>query len=327
MILGEEVRRFEKSWAEYCGKTFCVSVGNGYDAMRIMLLSAGVEKNDTVIVPSNTHISGWLAVLSVGASILPVEPDPVTMCVTADGIKATHGYRRASVYLLTHLYGNSAYTTELEQLAEDNDALLLFDACQGHGLRFQDLGHASAFSFYPTKNLGALGDGGAIVTDDEILYHTALALRNYGGTVKNQHEFSDGCNSRMDELQAAFLTAKLSYLDEWNAKRSSIAMTYSHSLQDVAAVTLPSHAKDVWHQYVIRVANRDRFRNQLLEHGIETLIHYPRCPADQNAFCDSGIETPYARELSQTVISLPLDPFLTLAQVNRVVEVVREYAK
>lgn len=327
LILAGEVAAFEKAWAEYCHARFCVLVGNGYDAIRFMLQCVGVTAGGTVAVASNAHISNWMAIESLGARILPIEPDYQTMCVTVETIRATSGFQRATVFLLTHLYGRSAYTREIRRLADDMGAVLLFDACQAHGLMGEHLGHAAAFSFYPTKNLGCLGDGGAIVTDSSSMNRMARSLRNYGGETKNIARFRNGANSRMDELQAAFLFAKLGYLDEWNAKRRQIAQAYNDAFKDLN-LGLPTQEPGVWHLYVVKHAARDEFRKRLASAGVETMIHYPIAPGMQSVYMnDANIpHTPIAFQLSQDVLSLPIDPLMTYEQMQRVIAAVREHA-
>lgn len=319
-ILGDEVRNFERSWAGVCYMKNCVGVGNGYDAMRIMLTAFGIGRYDQVIVASNTHIATWLAVLAVGAEVVVAEPNPDTMVLDAQSVKRAQTARCRAV-LATLLYGIPVDTARIEA---DTGLPVFLDAAQGHGLT--DLGTAAAFSFYPTKNLGALGDGGAVVCNDDDADEYMRHLRNYGALKQNVHEVI-GCNSRLDELQAAFLRIKLPELDTMNGRRGFIARMYYDGLYDVG-VRLPP-MQGVFHQFVIRHMRRDQLRAKLAARGVETLIHYPKPPHLQRAMHGVGFregDFPVAEAMAKECLSLPIGPELTNDQVAYVIESVRECA-
>lgn len=314
LILGGEVDAFESEWAAYCEKRACVGVGNGFDALVLMLRAFGVGVGHEVIVPSNTYIATWLAVSAVGARPVPVEPDERTHCINPDRIAENIGPNTAAI-LAVHLYGNRCDMAALRTVAESFGIPLLVDAAQAHGMTGFDLGDAAAFSFYPTKNLGCLGDGGAVVLDDYDRAEAIRVFRNYGSRRKNVHEV-EGCNSRLDELQAAFLRAKLPSLDDGNRRRREICQAYG----------IDTH---VGHLAVIRAIDRAGLRMRFAAHDIETLIHYPTPPHLQPAYRHLGYvggSFPIAEKLSREVLSLPCGPEMTDEQVQYVVDVLRACA-
>lgn len=316
-ILGPEVNTFETRWAEYCHAKHCVGTGNGYDAMRLMLEAFGIGRYCQVIVASNTHIATWLAVLAVGAEVVVAEPNPDTMVLDVKAVQKVQT-RRCRAVLATPLYGIPVGALSIEAAT---GLPVFLDAAQGHGL--VEVGTAAAFSFYPTKNLGALGDGGAVVCNDQDAADTMYHLRNYGARKQNQHEVI-GCNSRLDELQAAVLNIKLRDLNSNNARRREIADCYRTALRN-STLRLPPAG--VFHQYVVRHMRRDQFRAKLAARGVDTLIHYPTPPHLQRAMQHLGFregDFPIAEAMSRECLSLPIGPELTQKQVEYVIEMVRE---
>jgi dTDP-4-amino-4,6-dideoxygalactose transaminase len=328
LILSDEVAAFEHEFAEYCGTAHCLGVGNGLDALQLILRGYGIGSGDEVIVPSNTHIATWLAVSLVGATPVPVEPDESTFTIDPDRIEsAITGKTRAIV--VVHLYGLPANMQPITTLASRYGLKVVEDAAQAHGAiyagtRTGALGDAAAFSFYPTKNLGALGDGGAVTTNDDALATRIRVLRNYGTVSANQYAIK-GLNSRLDELQAAFLRVKLAVLDRWNLRRQALAREYSAALSasGLRLPVAPGYAQHVWHLYVIRTPHRDRIRDELARQGIELLVHYPTPPYAQGAYADMLSHQamyPIADRLHREVLSLPLNPGITSEQVRMVAE-------
>lgn len=333
-VLGPEVERFEAAFAEYVGARHCVGLGNGLDALRIGLHALGVGPGDEVIVPANTYIATWLAVTALGARPVPVEPDPQTFNIDPRGLEERIT-SRTRVILPVHLYGRPAPMDEIRAAAERHGLVVLEDAAQAHGsslggLRAGHLGHAAAWSFFPSKNLGALGDGGAVTTDDDAVADRVRLLRNYGSRVKYLNEVP-GVNSRLDEMQAAILSVKLARLDEWNARRRRIAGLYHAGLAD-ADVRLPIVTPGVdpaWHLFVVRSERRDELQAALAEDGIETLIHYPVPPYRQEAYAEIRSEIgplPISDRLHREVLSLPMGPHLTDEDVEQVINAVNRHA-
>lgn len=331
-ILGPEVDAFEAEYAAYCEAKYCVGVGNGLDALHLALLALGVEPGDEVIVPSNTYIATWLAVSQCGAIPVPVEPDPATYNLDPTRIEAAIT-ARTKVILPVHLYGQPADMEPILAIAKKHGLRVLEDAAQAHGARYKDKrlgahGDVVAWSFYPVKNLGALGDGGAITTDNSEIAERVSMLRNYGSRVKYVNEVR-GFNSRLDPLQAAALRVKLKVLDSWNARRSNIASYYNEHLGGIAGLVLPfvpEWAGPVWHLYVIRHATRDKLSKQLADVGVHTMIHYPAPPHLQLAYAELGYregDFPVAEAIHRNVLSLPMGPHMSaesVAQVSRCVE-------
>jgi dTDP-4-amino-4,6-dideoxygalactose transaminase len=325
-ILGEQVRSFEREFAAYCGTRHCVGVGNGLEALTLALRAWDIGAGDEVIVPSNTYIATWLAVSAAGATPVPVEPDPATYNIDPERIAAAITPRTRAI-LPVHLYGMAAHMTPIMQLAEARGLKVLEDAAQAHGARCGSkrtgaLGHAAAFSFYPTKNLGALGDAGAVLTDDASLATRVARLRNYGSSERNRNE-ELGSNSRLDELQAALLRVKLRHLDEWNARRTRLAALYL-DLLEACPLQLPAVARGfehAWHLFVVRTAQRDGLQADLAAAGVDTLIHYPTPPHLQAAYHGLGLAPgalPLSERIHREVLSLPLSPQHTEAQIRYV---------
>jgi dTDP-4-amino-4,6-dideoxygalactose transaminase len=332
-ILGEEVETFEAEFAAYCGARYCVSVANGLDALHLILEAYGIGIGDEVLVPANTFIATWLAVSHTGAKPVPVEPSLATYNIDVNSLEGSLTPRTRAI-IAVHLYGQPAAMDEILQFARQHDLRVIEDASQAQGARFRGLpvgglSDAASFSFYPTKNLGAFGDGGAIVTNDERLARRIQVLRNYGSPSKYFNEVR-GYNSRLDPLQAAFLRVRLPYLDEWNLRRQTFAHLYLTELSSVQCV-LPAvltWVQPVWHQFVIRHRERDRLRDRLASHGIETEIHYPIPPHLSGAYSDDalkGKDLKKTEELAKTVLSLPMNPHLHPEQVLSVSRAILEF--
>lgn len=333
-ILGPEVDALEREFAAYVGSAHCVTVGNGLDALRLALVGLGVGPGDEVLVPSNTYIATWLAVSQCGATPVPVEPDPLTHNITAAGVEAALTPRSRAI-IPVHLYGQPCDMDSVLAVARARGLRVVEDAAQAHGASFRGRrigshGDAVCWSFYPGKNLGALGDGGAVTTNDAALAERLRLLRNYGSREKYVNEVQ-GFNSRLDPLQAAVLRARLPHLDEWNARRRAFAERYRASLAD-SDVGLPVASPDTvpsWHLFVIRCADRDGLRARLAAAGVETLIHYPIPPHMQRAYAALGYgagDFPVAERLACEVLSLPMGPHMSESQVDFVCAEVRRRA-
>lgn len=330
-LLGEELERFELAYARYCGAAHCVGVGSGLDALSLSLRALGIGPGDEVIVPSHTFIATWLAVTAVGATIVPVEPDEASFNISERAVAAAITSRTAAV-IPVHLYGLPSDIAPLELLCQSRDVALIADAAQAHGCTYQSrpigsFATANAWSFYPGKNLGAFGDGGAITTNDAELAARLRRLRNYGSEEKYVH-IELGTNSRLDELQSAFLMEKLSMLPVWNERRSRIADQYLESFQDLPLV-LPQrfgNRSHVWHQFVVRSDRRDELATHLRAHSIGSLIHYPIPPHRQRVYEHLRIGSlPIADGLAGSVLSLPMGPHLSEGDVAKIVGAVRRF--
>jgi dTDP-4-amino-4,6-dideoxygalactose transaminase len=326
-VLGAELQAFEREYAAYCEAKHAVGVANGLDALRLALLAMDIGPGDEVIVPSNTYIATWLAVSQCGARPVPVEPDPATYNIDPNRIEAAIT-ERTKVILPVHLYGQPADLDAIGEIARGRGLRLLEDAAQAHGARYKGRrigahGDAVAWSFYPAKNLGALGDGGAVTTDDAALAERIRALRSYGSRVKYAHEVR-GYNSRLDPIQAAVLRVKLAHLDEWNRRRAQVARDYREGLaaKDLVLPHAPRWAEPAWHLFVVQHPRRDAFRNALDAAGIETLVHYPVAPHMQQAYADLGLAVeslPIACSLAARVLSLPMGPHMRADEVRQVI--------
>ncbi len=333
VLLGPELTSFEQAWAAATGARHAVGVGSGLDALSLGLRALGVGPGDEVLVPAHTFVATWLAVVHVGAVPVPVDASPDTGLWDAETVAAAVGPRTRAL-LPVHLYGHPVDLDPLLELAARHDLRVLDDAAQAHGARYRGrpvgaLAHATAWSFYPGKNLGALGDGGAVTTDDPELADRLRSLRNYGSSEKYVHD-EIGWNSRLDELQAAFLSVKLPRLEEFNARRTAVARRYTEALGDTHLVlpTTTAGATPAWHLYVVRTPHRDALRGHLAAHGIETGVHYPVPPHRQAAFAGSaaaGAHLPATERLAREVLSLPMGPHLTAGQQERVIEAVRAF--
>lgn len=324
-ITGPELTAFETAFADYCGTRHCIGVGNGLDALSILLRAADIGEGDEVLVPSHTFIATWYAVTHVGATPVPVEIDPATYNLDPTLIEQAITPRTRAI-MPVHLYGQLAQMDEIRDIAQRHGLRVFEDAAQAvgatlHGKRAGKFSDGAGFSFYPGKNLGALGDGGAIVTDDDELANRARTIRNYGSQKKYHHE-RIGYNTRLDELQAALLHTKLATIDAWNDRRRSVAAKYLDLLAglDIVLPTVPAGHEPVWHLFVIRHLDRDGLRERLTDHGIETIIHYPIAPLQQPAYEHMDTRaTPLAEQAAAEVLSLPIGPHVTEAQSDHVI--------
>lgn len=334
LIMGPELSAFEGEFARYCGAKHCVGVGNGLDALALTLRAKGIKEGDEVLVPSHTFIATWLGVSMVGATPVPVEIDPSTYNLDPRAIAAKLTSRTKAI-IPVHLYGLPAAVDEILNIADPRGIFVLEDAAQAHGATLRGkntgaLGHAATFSFYPTKNLGAMGDGGAVVTSDDELAEKLRMLRNYGSSIKYVHEVA-GVNSRLDELQAALLRIKLRHLDEWNRKRRAVAAQYAERLESVGDLSLPfvpEGSNHVFHLYVVRTKERAKLASYLAEREIHTLVHYPAPPHAQGAYAALGLSSsslPLATEAANEVLSLPMWPQMTTDHVDAVTSHIRSF--
>ncbi|WP_439608152.1 DegT/DnrJ/EryC1/StrS family aminotransferase [Hydrogenophaga sp.] len=329
-IGGAEVEAFENAFADFCGADHVVGVANGLDALKLALLALDVGPGDEVIVPSHTFIATWLAVSQCGATPIPIEPKAGDFNIDPQQVAGRITSKTKGI-IPVHLYGEPADLDPLIDIANRHGLFVLEDAAQAHGAvyrgrRIGSHGHAVAWSFYPGKNLGAFGDGGAVSTRDESLARRVRMLGNYGSRTKYVND-AIGFNSRLDPIQAAVLRAKLPRMEEWNARRSAIANRYSEALGPL--LTTPPGPEEsrghAWHLYVIRHPDRDRLQLQLSGAGVTTLIHYPRPPHLQEAYADLGYGVgsfPLAEQHAATVLSLPIGPHLTPSQIDHVIEAV-----
>ena len=334
-IGGQDVEAFETDYSTFTATQHCVAVANGLDALRLALIAMGIGPGDEVIVPSNTYIATWLSVSQCGAAPIPVEPLEATYNLDIDGIEAAITPRTKAI-LAVHLYGQPADMDPILALAQRYGLRVLEDAAQAHGARYKGRrigGHGDvvAWSFYPSKNLGALGDAGAITTNDGDLANKIRVLRNYGSRVKYLNE-TKGFNSRLDPVQAAVLRVKLKYLDEWNARRIAIAARYTLELAGTGFVLplVPEWADPVWHLYVVQHAERDVIQRTLEEAGIGTQIHYPIPPHLQGAYRDAGYAAgsfPIAEKMANHILSLPMGPQMDDAEVSTAIVALKSAAK
>ena len=326
-ILGPEVEAFEAEWAAYCDAKHAVGLANGLDALTLALRALDIGPGDEVIVPSNTYIATWLAVSGVGATPVPVEPDQATHNIDPARIEAAITSRTRAL-LPVHLYGQPADMDLILDIAKRHGLRVIEDAAQAHGARYKGQrigahGDIVCWSFYPGKNLGALGDAGAITTDDTALAERVALVRNYGSRQKYVNEEA-GLNSRLDPIQAAVLRVKLAVLDEWTDRRRSLATAYTEGLAECSLTLpyVPDWADPAWHLYVVRTSDRDALQGRMIKAGIGTLIHYPIPPHMQKAYADMDLLSdafPLARDLASQVLSLPMGPQLGLDQVQDIV--------
>lgn len=325
-IQGEELSTFESEFAEYCHVQYCIGVGNGLDALHLILCAMDIGAGDEVIVPANTFIATWLAVSYAGATPVPVEPDETTFNIDPARTEVAIT-KKTKAIIPVHLYGRPADMDPILEIAGRYRLKVIEDAAQAHGARYRGrkvggLGDAAGFSFYPGKNLGAFGDGGAVTTNDPILAERIRKLRNYGSQVKYVHDVK-GFNSRLDELQAALLRVKLRHIDEWNARRVQLAECYQCGLAG-AKVQFPETVagfESVFHLFVIRTERRDMLQVRLKEAGIETLIHYSIPPHRQAAYRSMRNRSlPIAERLSREVLSLPIGPHLSREEAEKIAD-------
>ena len=333
-LLGKEAEAFEQEFAAYCEAKHCIAVGNGLDALHLILRAFDIGEGHEVIVPAHTFIATWLAVSYAGAIPVPVEVDPRTCNLDPERIEAAITPRTRAI-IPVHLYGQPADMDAINAVGRKHGLKVIEDNAQAQGARYQgrrtgSLGDIAATSFYPGKNLGAFSDAGAVTTNDAGLADHVRTLRNYGSKKKYFHDLK-GFNSRMDELQAAFLRTKLARLDEWNERRRAMAARYLAELSGVPGIILPSvpaWAEPVWHLFVVQTPQRDRFRAHLAERGVDTLIHYPVPCHLAGAYQDLALGPgafPVSERLSNQVVSLPIGPHLSDAQAGYVTETVMSF--
>lgn len=332
-VLSDEVEAFEEEFAAYCDAKYAVGLASGLDALHLALRAMDVGPGDEVIVPSNTYIATWLGVTQSGATVVPVEPDPFTHNIDPSRIEAAIT-ARTKVILPVHFYGLPADMSAILEIAKKHALLVLEDAAQAHGARYDGKrigGHGDmvAWSFYPTKNLGAMGDAGAVTTNNASLAEKVRRLRNYGTKARYVAEIP-GYNSRLDSMQAAILRVKLEYLDEWNFRRTRTAHRYLTALDSSDRLILPTihpKAESAWHLFVVRNGSRDELARALASRGIGTLIHYPIPPHMQKAYAGENWETgsfPIAKQLAEEVLSLPIGPHLTDEALERILSALYE---
>jgi dTDP-4-amino-4,6-dideoxygalactose transaminase len=335
-ILGDEVESFQLNFARYCGTKYCIGVGSGLDALTLILkgyIKLGKLKvNDKVMVPANTFIATIMSVVHAGLKPVLIEPDLESYNISVEGIKRRLSSEIKAI-VVVHLYGKLADMKSIKLIAKEHDLLIIEDAAQAHGAETTDgrkagnLGDAAAFSFYPTKNLGALADAGAVTTNDLELADIVKNLRNYGSTEK-YHYNHIGYNSRLSELQAAFLNIKLKDLDNQNAARVNMAKRFSQEIENKTIKT-PScmgNISHVFYAYVLQVDERNRFVSYLSAQGVETNIHYPVAPHQQKCFSEmKNLSLPVTEKLHETVVSLPLNPTLSLNDLEQIITAVNAY--
>jgi len=340
-LQGEEVKKFEQEFAGYCGTKYCIGVANGLDALILSLRAwkelGKLKEGDEIIVPANTYIASILAITENRLTPILVEPDPYTYNICPDNIREAIAGKTKAI-LPVHLYGQLAGMPEILKIASEYNLLVLEDAAQAHGAHIDgrkvgNWGHASGFSFYPGKNIGALGDAGAVTTNDDQLAEVIRALGNYGSHKKYENLYQ-GVNSRLDEMQAAILRVKLKYLDQEIHRRREIAVMYSKGITNTL-ITLPisptkisALSHHVFHLYVLQTEHRDRFQQHFQEMGVATMIHYPIPPHHQQAYKDerwAKQNLPITESIHRQVISLPISPVMTDEQVYQVIDACNSY--
>lgn len=336
-LLGKEVEQFEKDFAAYCGVKHCIGVANGLDALNLIIKAYGFGAGDEIIVPANTYIASILAISENGCTPVLVEPKWNTRLIDEDLIETAITPRTKAI-MVVHLYGRAMNMVKIWELAKKYSLKVIEDSAQAHGAKFDgrrcgNLGDASGFSFYPGKNLGCLGDGGAVTTNDDELATKIRAIRNYGSDYKYHHIYK-GTNSRLDEIQAAWLGVKLPYLDEDNAKRARIAARYCAEIKN-PLIELPDdpnvkletgNLSHVWHVFAVTCKERDRLDKWLTDNGIQTNIHYPTPPHKQGAYVElSHLELPMTERMHREILSLPISPVLADEEVSEVIHLVNQF--
>ena len=333
-LLGKECEAFEAEFAAYCGVRHAIGCANGLDALKLVIKAMGIGPGDEVIAPANTYIASLIAISANGATPVLVEPDISTYLIDPAKIEEKITSRTKAI-MVVHLYGRACEMGAISAIAKRHGLKVIEDCAQAHGATFGgkrvgNLGDAAGFSFYPGKNLGCLGDGGAVTTNDDELAKKVRALRNYGSDVKYHFPYR-GTNSRLDEIQAAWLRVKLPHLDADNARRAEIAARYCREIAN-PVITLPMAAdgsrqlSNVWHVFPVRVEKRDAFQAYLTEKGIQTVIHYPIPPHRQPAYTEwHGLDFPITEKIHETIISLPISPVMTDAEVAEVVAAVNRF--
>ncbi|PWK18214.1 DegT/DnrJ/EryC1/StrS family aminotransferase [Xanthomarina spongicola] len=335
-ILGQEVTAFERDFASYCGTKYCVGTSNGLDALTLIFKAfihlGKLKEGDEVIIPANTFFASALSVINSGLTPVFVEPDRDTFNISIKEIEK-HYTPKVKAIMAVHLYGQLANMEAINGFAEKQSLLVIEDAAQAHGAendigkKAGNLSHAAAFSFYPSKNLGALGDGGAVTTNDSVLAETINKLHNYGSEKKYEHSLI-GSNNRLDEIQAMFLNIKLRLLDTDNLKRQEIAKRYVSEVKNIK-IQMPFYDNSknhVFHVFVVRVKNRNNFVSYLKKHNIETLIHYPIPPHKQEALINfKGLSLPITEEIHNTVVSIPISPVITSNEISQIIDTINAY--
>lgn len=330
-IGGIEVEMFEDEFAKYCSAEQCISVGNGLDALKLSLIALGIGPGDEVLVPSNTFIASWLAVSECGATPIPVDPRVDTFNINVDLIEDKITSRTKAI-MPVHLYGQPCDLHSIIALSKKYNLFIVEDAAQCHGAKYKgnrigSHGDVVAWSFYPGKNLGAYGDGGAITTNNSDLAEKIKVLRNYGSKIKYIHEVK-GVNSRLDPIQAAVLRVKLKYLDSWNSRRKAVAAAYLDSFicDRTLLPVVPEWADPVWHLFVIKTKNRDNLQLFMSDRDIETMIHYPLPPLRQKAYMNEyrAIKN-NSNEIAKKIISIPIGPHLQPSEINSIIQAVNDF--
>lgn len=330
-LQGEENENFTKNFANFCGTKFALGVANGLDALNLIIKAYGFGNGDEIIVPANTYIATILAISENGCIPILVEPDIKTYNINLDSIEEKITSKTKAI-MVVHLYGQAVQMGKIWKIAKKYNLKIIEDSAQAHGAIYQEnrtgnLGDASGFSFYPGKNLGCMGDGGAVTTNDEELFNKIKAIANYGSDRKYHHIYK-GVNSRLDEIQAAVLDIKLKHLDSDNNKRREISKYYRENIKN-SKIILPEtydEKSHVWHIFAVRTHNRDEFQKYLTEKGIQTIIHYPTPPHKQGAYKEwNNLSFPITEEIHNTILSLPISPVMTDSEIEKVVEVVNEY--
>ena len=330
-LQGDENENFTKNFANFCGTKFAIGVANGLDALNLIIKAYGFGNGDEIIVPANTYIATILAISENGCIPILVEPDIKTYNINPDSIEEKITTKTKAI-MVVHLYGQAVQMEKIWKIAKKYNLKIIEDSAQAHGAIYQEnrtgnLGDASGFSFYPGKNLGCIGDGGAVTTNDEELFNKIKAIANYGSDRKYHHIYK-GVNSRLDEIQAAVLDIKLKHLDSDNNKRREISKYYRENIKN-SKIILPDtydEKSHVWHIFAVRTKNRDEFQKYLTEKGIQTIIHYPTPPHKQGAYKEwNNLSFPITEEIHNTILSLPISPVMTDSEIEKVVEVVNEY--
>jgi dTDP-4-amino-4,6-dideoxygalactose transaminase len=334
-LLGKKIEEFEQNFAKYCGTKHCIGVANGLDALILIFeayKSMGLlSENDEIIVPSNTYIASILAISKAGLKPILVEPNLDDYLLNPTKISEAITSKTKAI-LVVHLYGQVCNMGQINSIAKENKLLVIEDSAQSHGAIFDkkragNLGDAAGFSFYPAKNLGALGDGGAVTTNNDQLAEAIKCIRNYGSKIKYEH-LEKGINSRLDEIQAAFLSIKLKNLDADNQKRREVAQYYLKNITN-KAIVLPivnQPEGHVWHVFVVRVEDRQHFQKYLTSHGIQTVIHYPKSPHKQLAYKELGdLWLPISDQIHKEIISLPISQLIEESDLKYIVEKVNKY--
>ncbi len=330
-LQGEENEIFCKNFANYCGTKHAIGVANGLDALNLIIKAFGFGVGDEIIVPANTYIASILAISQNGCTPVLVEPDINTYNINPDLIEEKITPKTKAI-MVVHLYGQAVQMDKIWDLAKKYNLKVIEDSAQAHGAYYKgkrtgNLSDASAFSFYPGKNLGCLGDGGAVTTNDTELAAKIKALANYGSDRKYHHIYK-GVNSRLDEIQAAVLDIKLKHLDKDNSKRKEISKYYRDNIKNPLIILPQTYNEDshVWHIFAVRTKERDKFQKYLEENGIQTIIHYPTPPHKQDAYKEwANLSYPITEEIHRTIISLPMSPVMTDNEVQKVIEVINKY--